>query len=102
GPLLLLPLDAVSRDAVAGLPDALTARITTASVAQPWVLTLLGRTRALDDGAAFVDARGAVWLPGATGGAGPLRRRAELFSSRSELAALAQTRESAGTAADAA
>ena len=39
----------------------------------------------VDDGAAFIDARGAVWLPGSTAGPGPLRRRAELFALRAEL-----------------
>jgi uncharacterized protein (DUF3084 family) len=56
--------------------------------------------RALDDGAAFVDARGAVWLPGASGGPGPLRRRAELFALRAELNQSEAARQVASAAAD--
>jgi chromosome segregation protein len=101
GPLLLLPLDAV-----AGADDtsseSLSLRIDAAPTARAWVRTLLGRVRAMGDGDAFVDARGAIWLPGAIGGAGPLRRRAELFSLRAELATLASARDAAGAAAEAA
>ena len=58
--------------------------------------------KALDDGAAFVDARGAVWLPGTIAGPGPLRRRAELAELRVSLGASAAARERASSEADAA
>ncbi|MFI5228791.1 MAG: AAA family ATPase, partial [Gemmatimonadales bacterium] len=56
---------------------------------------------AVVDGAAFIDARGAVWLPGSVAGPGPLRRRAELFALRAELAATERARQAALTAAEA-
>jgi chromosome segregation protein len=102
GPLLLLPLDAVRETADAVSSDALVADVDAAAPAQAWVRALLGNVHALDDGAAFVDARGAVWLPGATGGPGPLRRRAELFALRAELSASESARQAASAAADAA
>ena len=102
GPLLLLPLDAVAGVADDAADGALAVRIDAAPAARGWIRALLGRVRAVADGAAFIDSRGAVWLPGATGGAGPLRRRAELFALKSQLAASAAAREKAGTAADAA
>ncbi len=76
GPLLLLPIDGpLFADADRG---TLASRVDAAEIARAWVRNLLGHVRASDDGAAFVDARGAVWLPGEAGGPGPLRRRAEL------------------------
>ena len=63
---------------------------------------LLGQVRPEAEGTAFVDGRGAVWLPGTGGGPGPLRRRAELFSLRGELAAAQTARGDAAQAADAA
>ncbi|HEY8174539.1 MAG TPA: chromosome segregation protein SMC [Gemmatimonadaceae bacterium] len=105
GSLLLLPLDAVNLDGrLSAFPDSLSAKLQVSPGAHAWVLALLGRTRALGEGggAAFVDARGAVWLPGAAVGAGPLRRRAELFALKSELTATAAAREVAGAAAEAA
>ncbi|HEU4993185.1 MAG TPA: chromosome segregation protein SMC [Gemmatimonadaceae bacterium] len=101
GPLLLLPMDAIpaSDDTVS---DALAARIDAAPTARAWVSTLLGRVRALGSGEGFVDARGAVWLPGTAAGAGPLRRRAELFGLKAELTQAAAAREAAGAAAEAA
>ncbi len=101
GQLLLLPQDAlVGEDE--GSADALAAHVDAAPSARGWVRALLGRVRALADGQAFVDARGAVWLPGAASGAGPLRRRAELFSLRQKLKAAAEAREATGAAAEAA
>jgi len=102
GPLLVLPLDAVADVADDVADGALAVRIDAAPAARGWIRALLGRVRAVADGAAFIDARGAVWLPGVTGGAGPLRRRAELFALKSQLAASAAAREKAGAAADAA
>jgi len=88
GSLLLLPLDAggaadpgaADTDDLAGLVRA------TLPEARSWVGRLLGRVRALAGGTAFVDARGAVWLPSAVAGPGPLRRRAELEDIRGSLA----------------
>ena len=101
GSLLLLPLDAVNLDGrLAAFPDSLSAKLQVAPAAHAWVLALLGRTRPLSEGEAFVDARGAVWLPGAASGAGPLRRRAELFALKSELSATAGARDAAGVAAE--
>jgi len=102
GALLLLPLDAVREANGAASTGELVADVDAAAPAQGWVRALLGNVHALDDGAAFVDARGAVWLPGATGGPGPLRRRAELFALRSELTASEAARQTASAAADAA
>ena len=103
GPLMLLPLDALNLDGkLEGFPDALAATLDVAPAAKAWVQALLGRTRSLDAGEAFVDARGAVYLPGAAGGAGPLRRRAELFALRAEASAAGAAREAASAAADAA
>jgi chromosome segregation protein len=90
----------VTVDAVFG--DALAVKIDAAPAARNWIRALLGKVRALSDGSAFVDARGAIWLPGSSTGAGPLRRRAELFALRSQLAAGAAAREAAGVAADSA
>ena len=100
GPLLLLPLDAVAniRDDIS--EEALAVKIDAAPAARAWIRALLGRVRAVGDGMAFIDGRGAMWLPGATGGAGPLRRRAELFALKSQLAASASAREKAGAAAE--
>jgi chromosome segregation protein len=101
GPLLLLPIDAMTA-ADASTPEALSGRVDAAPAARAWVQALLGRVRALGDGAAFIDARGAVWLPGATTGAGPLQRRAELFGLKAELAASATARDAAIASAAAA
>ena len=101
GPLLLLPLDAVANGSNEPTADgALAVKIDSAPAARGWIRTLLGRVRALGDGSAFMDSRGAIWLPGAAGGAGPLRRRAELFALKSQLAASAASREKAGAAAE--
>ena len=62
--------------------------------------SLLGHAHAVDGGAAFVDARGAMWLPGSTAGPGPLRRRAELAALREELATTELARRAAADAAD--
>ncbi len=101
GPLLLLPLDAQRKDDQDGtLGDALSHRVDASGPAQDWVRALLGHAQAVDDGAAFVDARGAIWLPGSVSGPGPLRRRAELFALRAELAVTGRARQEAMTAAD--
>ncbi len=101
GPLLLLPLDALDDEQVAGmLTDALSHRVDATGPGRAWVRALLGHAHAVSDGTAFIDARGAVWLPGSTSGPGPLRRRAELIALRDELEATEQVRQQAMTAAD--
>ncbi len=101
GPLLLLPLDALSEDQIGEvMPDALSHRVDAAGPGRTWVRALLGHAHPVDGGTAFIDARGAVWLPGSTAGPGPLRRRAELFSLRAELTATEQARAEAMVAAD--
>jgi chromosome segregation protein len=101
GPLLLLPLDALN-DSLAGqdLPDALSHRVSAAGAGRAWVNALLGHARSVDEGSAFIDARGAIWLPGTTSGPGPLRRRAELASLREELQATEEARKVAAATAD--
>ena len=104
GPLLLLPVDALSEEEVAqeSFPDALVHLVNAAMPARAWVRSLLGHVHAVDAGSAFVDARGAVWLPGSQAGPGPLRRRAELSTLREDLAHSEASRFAASEAADAA
>jgi chromosome segregation protein len=105
GPLLLLPLDTM-RDAVPDATDGdgagLGARVQATGAAARWVRALLGRVRALGAGDAFVDERGAVFLPGTASGPGPLQRRAELAALRQELAAAEAAVAAAGASAEAA
>jgi chromosome segregation protein len=100
GPLLLLPLDAAP-SGESSSTDSLSEIVGATPAAGNWVRTLLGGVRALEQGGAFVDARGAVWLPGQGGGPGPLRRRAELYALRAELSASEVARHEASTAVDA-
>jgi chromosome segregation protein len=88
GALLLLPLDALTDAAGGGDPADLLTSVRAEGPAGRWVRALLGRVRATGDGAGFVDARGAVWLPARDGGAGPLTRRAELDTLRASLTAV--------------
>jgi chromosome segregation protein len=99
GALLLLPLDAL---AAAGTSrDGLSSRVQSTSAASGWVASLLGAVTVLDDGSAFVDARGAVYLPGADDDkGGPLRRRAELAEAREALAKAEDERTAAQEAAE--
>ena len=102
GPLLLLPVDAMSDEAASEpLPGALAGLVNASDPARGWIRNLLGYVHAVDGGSAFVDARGAVWLPGSAVGAGPLRRRAELTKLRTELTNLERSRQAASEAADA-
>ncbi|MDB4908127.1 MAG: chromosome segregation protein [Gemmatimonadetes bacterium] len=101
GPLLLLPLDALTDEMMGQESHGVLAELVQAAgPGRNWVKMLLGHVEAVDNGSAFVDARGAVWLPGTTAGPGPLRRRAELYSLRSELAAAEGARAVASARAD--
>ena len=71
GPLLLLPLDAKVPAHDGADADALASLVQTEGPVRAWVSALLGHVRAEDAGSAFIDARGAVWLPGTQSGAGP-------------------------------
>ena len=101
GPLLLLPLDALeddtSDDQYAG---TLAELVRAADPARAWAHALLGHVQAVDGGASFEDARGAIWLPGTQGGPGPLRRRAELADLRAELEIAETSRRAAGAQAE--
>ena len=101
GPLLLLPLDAASDEAIGdGAPGSLEHVVSAVGPGRAWVRTLLGHVHPMNGGSAFVDARGAVWLPGGGGGPGPLRRRAELAELRTELATIQAARVEASRIAD--
>ncbi len=100
GALLLLPLDAVSGNEQHGSdPSDLSARVRADGAAGSWVRTLLGRVRATEDGDGFIDARGAMWLPGKEAGAGPLSRRAELDELRVVLGGIERRRADVQAAA---
>lgn len=98
GALLLLPLDALAAADEGTDAEELAGRVQSEGPVRAWVRALLGKVRSMDDGTAFVDARGAVWLPGTGSGAGPLRRRAELFQLRADLQTIGARREAALTA----
>lgn len=98
GALLLLPLDVVSQLPEAAEAGELSASVQTEGPVRGWVRTLLGRVKPVDAGSAFVDARGAVWLPDSTSSDGPLRRRAELTKLRESLALSVASRDHATAA----
>jgi len=100
GPLLLLPLDVVAE--LTTEADALSDSVQSSGPAGRWVRALLGKVRALDGGEAFVDDRGAVFLPGTNTGPGPLQRRAELTRLEADLTKADGTRDAALLAAEAA
>ncbi|HEY2850068.1 MAG TPA: AAA family ATPase, partial [Gemmatimonadaceae bacterium] len=103
GPLLLLPLDARAAAHVSDSEGgALAALVNTEGPVRAWVAALLGQVHAEDSGNTFIDARGAVWLPGTQSGAGPLRRRAELTELRAASAAIDEMRIAAAAALQAA
>jgi chromosome segregation protein len=54
----------------------------------------------MESGTAFVDSRGAIWLPAAESGPGPLRRRAEIAELKQAVANSASARHAAVTAAE--
>jgi chromosome segregation protein len=81
GPLLLLPLDRVASAQTSASDNAaadLLRQVQSAQPADRWVRVLLSGVIAEQNGTAFSDSRGAVWLPGNIAGPGPLRRRAEI------------------------
>lgn len=100
GPLLLLPLDVVTE--LGADANALAESVQSSGPASRWVRALLGKVRALDAGEAFIDERGAVFLPGTATGPGPLQRRAELTRLETDLAAADAARDAAAMAAEAA
>ncbi|MBA3341532.1 MAG: chromosome segregation protein SMC [Gemmatimonadaceae bacterium] len=87
GALLLLPADSAPPSDGDGPSEegVLSRLVSSESPAEAWVRTLLGSVTSLEGGTGFVDARGAVWLPASIAGAGPLRRRAEISTSRRDL-----------------
>ena len=100
GPLLLLPMDAPHHEQAES--GSLAELVETAEPAKSWIRNLLGHVKQEEDGTAFVDARGAVWLPGSAPGPGPLRRRAELTEARAGLARADAARAGLAREADAA
>ena len=100
GPLLLLPMDAPQQAPAEA--DTLAELVETAEPAKSWIRTLLGHVKQEEGGTAFVDDRGAVWLPGSAPGPGPLRRRAELAEARTSLAQADAARAGLAREADAA
>lgn len=102
GPLLLLPIESVNGQPTDGsdASGALASLVQAASPANGWVRTLLGRVSPMENGTAFVDARGAVWLPAPESGPGPLRRRAEISELRHVVANSGTARHAAAAAAE--
>jgi chromosome segregation protein len=100
GSLLLLPVDALPGPDH-GETSGLAAAISAAPAGRAWVHALLSGVQCVDEGAGFVDVRGAVWLPGTVSGPGPLHRRAELTALREELSAAEAARARASALADA-
>ncbi|MEI6740528.1 MAG: chromosome segregation protein SMC [Gemmatimonadaceae bacterium] len=98
GPLLLLPLDVVA--GMAADAEGLATSVQASGPALRWVRALLGKVHAVDGGEAFIDDRGAVFLPGSVAGPGPLQRRAELTRLEADLAAADAARLAAADAAD--
>ena len=103
GPLLLLPLDSATLDPTSGngVASDLAALVTSSSPAGGWVRSLLGRVTSMETGTAFIDARGAVWLPAPESGPGPLRRRAEIADLNQSVANSASSRQAAAATAEA-
>jgi chromosome segregation protein len=96
GPLLLLPLDSMNGEGqVQSGNSDLAALVQSASPASAWVRSLLGRVTSMESGTAFVDSRGAIWLPAAESGPGPLRRRAEISELKQSVVNSASARHTA-------
>ena len=102
GPLLLLPVNATNGEAPQVREDVsgLAAMVDSTEAASGWVRTLLGHVTSMENGTAFVDARGAVWLPAAESGPGPLRRRAEITELKEAVANSGSARYSAVAVAE--
>ncbi|MDP9201454.1 MAG: chromosome segregation protein SMC [Gemmatimonadota bacterium] len=102
GPLLLLPVDSLfdQQSEISDGASGLASLVESSSPASGWVRSLLGRVTSMESGTAFVDARGAIWLPAAESGAGPLRRRAEIVELKRAVANSASARHVAGSAAE--
>ena len=102
GPLLLLPVDSVVEQPADSLetPNGLAGLVVASSPASAWVRSLLGRVTPIESGTAFVDARGAIWLPAAESGPGPLRRRAEIVELKQAVANSAAARHNAAASAE--
>jgi chromosome segregation protein len=100
GPLLLLPIDSVSEQSGEISDAGLATLVQSSSAASGWVRSLLGRVTSMESGTAFVDARGAIWLPAAESGPGPLRRRAEIAELKQAVANSASARHAAVSTAE--
>jgi len=102
GPLLLLPVDSVVEQPADSLetPNGLAGLVVASSPASAWVRSLLGRVTPIESGTAFVDARGAIWLPAAESGPGPLRRRAEIVELKQAVTNSAAARHNAAASAE--
>jgi chromosome segregation protein len=102
GPLLLLPVDSVNGHygfSSNGNAD-LAALVEATTPARDWVQSLLGSVTSIESGSAFVDARGAIWLPAPEAGPGPLRRRAEITELQQSVANSAAARHAATLTAE--
>ena len=101
GPLLLLPVDAML-DQLTDASDTvgLASLVESSSPASGWVRSLLGRVTSMESGTAFVDSRGAIWLPAAESGPGPLRRRAEITELKQAVIHSASARHTAISTAE--
>ena len=101
GSLLLLPLDTTFIATTASeTPDDLAALVdATDTAAAGWVRALLGQVRPVEEATAFIDARGAIWLPAPVAGPGPLRRRAELTDITREMESAASALRQASSIA---
>jgi chromosome segregation protein len=102
GPLLLLPVDSANGVSSNGhdVSSDLAALVTSSSPASGWVRSLLGQVTSMESGTAFVDARGAIWLPAPESGPGPLRRRAEITDLKQAVANGATARHAAAASAE--
>ena len=100
GPLLLLPIDSVLEQSGDVSDTGLATLVESSTAASGWVRSLLGRVTSMESGTAFVDARGAIWLPAAESGPGPLRRRAEITELKQAVANSASARHGAVSTAE--
>jgi chromosome segregation protein len=101
GPLLLLPVDSMGAGTEDGTASSdLAGLVQSSSPASQWVRSLLGRVTSMESGTAFIDARGAIWLPAAESGRGPLRRRAEIGELKQAVANSAAARQTSVAAAE--